>query len=154
MCEPARGANHRPSLWHTVSTEAGVGQDGKPWFITSDQQTTMDKGNTYRTGTFCKLHWVRNVNDVAEDRARYAIWHAALTALGIVLRDLSVFLVKPLMAPATPWIGPPSARTVRPNLMPASDTDLTPAQHPVMKPRPRSPSPVRRIDPAEYSVAA
>ncbi|WP_238295999.1 hypothetical protein [Methylobacterium soli] len=152
-CEPALSANGKVTVWRTVSTPCGTDLHGQPLFITSDE-VAVSKGDLRDVGLFCALHWTRNADDVAEDRARYAVWHAALTYLAGRLPELRSVEVRAPLAPATPWISQPTPPAPLQSLIPANDTDLTPARHPVRRPRPRPASPVRHIDPATYTHAA
>lgn len=149
-CEPAMGTRGQVTLWVTETREAGRGGDGTPWFTTHDATTTPVRAGTYRPGTFCKLMWTRDSNAVADDRAVYAAWHAALTILAARLKTLTTITVRPPAAPATPWIEPPPASTTLLSLVPVNDTDLTPHRHTVARPRTRPAAPVRRVDPATY----
>lgn len=181
LCEAALGTRGQPTIWKTVSQECGAGTDGMPWFMTTDEVHAW-KGDSRDAWTFCKLHWTRTTDDVAEDRARYAVWHAALTEIArslasdtktievlvdgrYVTREaplLDSLVVKPPIAPATPWIEPPPALTVRPSLVPAFAADeldqdgdgnlVTPRRISVLRPLPRPASPVRHIDPALYPL--
>ncbi|KAB1075441.1 hypothetical protein [Methylobacterium soli] len=153
MCEPALSANGKVTVWRTVSTLCGTDLHGKPLFITSDK-VAVSKGDARDTGLFCKLHWTRNADDVAEDRARYAVWHAALAHLTERLSGLSSVEVRAPIAPATPWISQPTPPAALQRLIPANDTDLPPARHPAQRPRPRPASAVRHIDPATYPLVA
>jgi hypothetical protein len=153
-CESVKGTRGQVTLWLTVSAQAGAGPDGEPWFITTDQKTTPASGGVYRKGTFCKLHWVRDIDSVAEDRARYAVWHAALALLASRLKGLATLAVGPPAAPATPWISEPTPPTVLKSLLPANDPGPAPLSTAPLRPLPRPNSPVRKIDPATYPIAA
>jgi hypothetical protein len=105
--EPATTENGKITIWQKVQTPAGEGPDGRPWFTTTEArvQTRGDKrgGTAYPTGSYCKLHWTRDGADVAESRARYAVWHAMLLLLEERLSLASIKL-KPMTAPARPWL--------------------------------------------------
>ena len=174
-CEPAKSENGKITLWRTISTQCGEDAQGRPLFTTFDQ-ATVSKGDARDAGLFCKLKWVRGANDVAEDRARYAAWHAAETYLAgklaaakkTVIRDgkpvevplLDLFTVQPPRAPATPWILKPTPPTVLLRIVPAVDEapQLNEAGVLVLprlirpkRPRPRpSSSPVQRIPLSQY----
>jgi len=154
QCEGMRGTRGQVTLWHSVSTPAGTGPDGEPWFITYDQKTTPASGGRYRKGTFCKLHWFRDIDSVAEDRARYAVWHAALVLLALRLKGKTTLVIGPPAAPATPWISDPTPPTVLQSLLPANDPGPAPLRMAPLRPLPRPVSPVRKIDPATYPIAA
>jgi len=154
QCEGMRGTRGQVTLWHSVSTPAGTGPDGEPWFITYDQKTTPASGGRYRKGTFCKLHWFRDIDSVAEDRARYAVWHAALALLALRLKGKTTLIIGPPAAPATPWISDPTPPTVLQSLLPANDPGSAPLRTAPLRPLPRPVSPVRKIDPATYPLAA
>jgi len=149
--DSVRGTKGQVTLWLRVSTPAGTGPDGEPWFITTDQKTTPARAGVYRTGTFCKLNWPRDVDAVAEDRARYAIWHAALTLLASQLQDLRSLLVTAPAAPATPWISEPPPPTVLQSLIPANDPGPAVRTAPLRWPS-RAAAPVRHLDPATYPL--
>ena len=153
ICEPALSANGKVTVWRTVSTPCGTDLHGQPLFITSDE-VAVSKGDARDTGLFCKLNWTRNADDVAEDRARYAAWHAALACLADGLLMLSSIEVRAPIAPATPWLSQPTPPTMLQSLIPGDDTGLAPARHPVLRSRPRAAAAVRHIDPATYPLAA
>lgn len=150
VCEASKGTRGQVTLWMTDTVEAGHGADGKPWFTTHDRATTPARAGTYRPGTFCKLYWSRDCNAVADDRAVYAAWHAALTHLAATITGLTSITIRPPVAPATPWIEPPPAVTTLRAIASDDAADLTPHRHVVHRIRPRPAAPVRHIDPATY----
>ena len=152
--EPVRGANGKAEIWETVSLPAGEGPDGTPWFTTFDRRTTAVRAGTYPDGAFCKLQWVRAADDVAEDRARYALWHAGLALLAEILGPvLQTISVAPPSAVSRPWVeAEPAAPTVRPNL--AARRVILDKRRPVARRAPsRRPEPVRMIPPSEWKPA-
>lgn len=162
ICEAGLGTRGQVTLWLRVAVQVGEGADGRPWFTESDQTTTPSRKDTYRAGTFCKLKWTRDGAAVAEDRAIYAAWHAALCKLAERL-VLASFAVKPPTAPATPWIEPPTPPRTLPSLRAVNDDEprqdengdaVAPRQVAPLRPRPRPTAPVRRIDPAAFRHAA
>ncbi|MEX0745691.1 MAG: hypothetical protein WD118_08815 [Phycisphaeraceae bacterium] len=60
----------------------------------------------YSPGSFCPLEWTPDPLSVARDRATYAVWHDALSALAAMLAD-SLGTHAPLSpgAAAAPWLG-------------------------------------------------
>ncbi|GAB6842138.1 hypothetical protein HNR00_004020 [Methylorubrum rhodinum] len=152
--EPVRGANGKAEIWETVSIPAGEGPDGTPWFTTFDRRTTSVRAGTYPDGAFCKLQWVRTADDIAEDRARYALWHAGLTLLAEILTPvLQTVAVAPPAAVTRPWIeAEPAPPTIRPNL--ARRTVALDRRRPVARRAPgRRPEPVRMSPPSEWKPA-
>lgn len=165
-CEPAKGYGGKITLWHTTQVSLGTGPDGQEWFSTQDVPTTPIRAKTYRPGTFCKLNWLRDAADVAEDRAEYAMWHAALTWLWHRLADSDVNgrpVEVPLLrrikitapsAPATPWISDPAPPQLRivPSLLPVLKVGKSRVV--AFQPEKRKVEPVRKIDPAEWVALA
>lgn len=149
--EPVRGANGKAVIWRTVQVPCGEGPDGTPWFMTHDEQTSPVRGGLYPEGAFCKLHWVRNAEDVAEDRAKWALWHAGLLVLaeilGPVLQEMSV--TGPTL-PMRPWVEPmPETPPVRPSLLSRRYSPDT--RRPVaLRQSPRSVDPGRSIPRSEW----
>ncbi|GEP00547.1 hypothetical protein [Methylobacterium haplocladii] len=154
ICEPAKGRQGQVTLWLKQQVECGAGPGGEPWYVTQDSTTTPVRAGQYRPGTFCKLHWIRGADDIAEDRAGYAFEHAALVRLAEILDGkLSYLKVKPPIAPPTPWIAAPPARRVLLSLV-ARSPDLGKPAVKAIGPKPRVSYPLRRIDPADYPLAA
>ncbi len=134
-----------------MSIPAGEGPDGTPWFTTFDRRTTAVRAGTYPDGAFCKLQWIRTPEDVAEDRARYALWHAGLAVLAEILSPvLQTISVTAPVAVSRPWVEPePAAPPIRPNLAPR--TILVEKRRPVARRAPaRRPEAVRHIPPSEW----
>ena len=173
--EPALGSRGQVTLWHVVNVECGTGKDGKPWYTQSEQTTTPSRKDTYRPGTFCKIKWTRDSHAIAEDRAHYAAWHAALCLLAEQLaRTVSVtdekgetverpildsIVIRPPAAAATPWIVKPAPPRVLAVTEPqpeetedrSEDGTVVPFRRiSVLRPIPRPQEPVRRIEPGEY----
>ncbi|MDV2986181.1 UNVERIFIED_CONTAM: hypothetical protein Q9R58_17840 [Methylobacteriaceae bacterium AG10] len=152
--EPVLGANGKAEIWETARMPAGEGPDGTPWFTTFDRRTSAVRAGTYPDGAFCKLNWIRAAADVAEDRARYAVWHAALIELSEILRPvLQSISVTPPVAGSRPWIEPEAPPApVRPNLAPR--TILVEKRRPTARRAPaRRAEPVRIIPPSEWKPA-
>lgn len=61
--------------------------------------------NRYSTGAHCPLQWAQpTIEGVALARARYAVWHSALTRLAVSLRGkLRNVAVMPPICIAAPW---------------------------------------------------
>ena len=101
--EPVIGKNGQPAVWHKVRLPAGEAADGTTLFTEHAATTRMARKAEDNTGKFCKLKWTRDAGDVAEDRARYALWHAALVYLASTLKLASIRLTPPTAVPE-PWI--------------------------------------------------
>lgn len=152
--EQVVGANGKPEIWEKAQMPAGEGPDGTPWFTTFERRAAAVRAGTYPNGAFCKLHWLRTADDVAEDRARYALWHAALIELAEILRPvLQSISVSPLAARRRPWVEAEAvAAPVRPSL--TSRTILVEKRRPVARRAPaRRAEPVRIIPPSEWKPA-
>ncbi|WP_447682867.1 hypothetical protein [Methylobacterium sp. D53M] len=151
---PVRGSRGGVTIWKSVEEIVGEGKDGTPWVVKTDRVTEAGRGGFYSPGSFCKVAWSRDVRMVAEDRAQYAAWHCGCVWLEQRLPNLSSVRPKPPVAPATPWVTPPTVPTVlRAVETAANDVEAaTPVKREMLDRR--KPEPVRHIDPASYPLAA
>lgn len=92
-----------PPIWNVGFPKLGpvVLANGKPAVSGSRYGK-----NRYSEGSRCPLQWAApTVEGVALARARYAVWHSALTRLAASLHGkLKNIAVTPPVAPAAPWI--------------------------------------------------
>ena len=148
MCEAAKGYGGKITLWLEEEEVVGKMPDGRPIIVTADKHTTPLRAGVYRPGTFCKLHWIRNAEDVAEDRALYALDHAALVRVADIVRDdLRYIAIRPPKAPPTPWIADPEPpRTLLSLVSVNHDFDRPRATARTSKETPSAP--VRQVEPA------
>ena len=155
ICEPGLSSNGKPTVWRTMQTPAGTDSQGQALFITSDV-AVVSRGDARDTGTFCKLFWSRTQDDVLEDRARYALWHAALVYLAADLADIvqDISVTAPAVA-MKPWIEPePVVRHALANLA-VPRRQMLDARRPVARRAAgRRSEPVRRIDPRSWKPLA
>lgn len=150
--EPAKSANGKITLWRTVHTPFGTGPDGTPWFSSHDQVATS-KGDERDAGLFCKLNYTRTGVEVLEEQLRYAYWHAALVYLVPALQFLTSIEVLPPKAPIAPWLEAEEERAPLPNLRPARQVDLQNRRPTGRRAAPMRASPVRKIDPRDWTAS-
>lgn len=152
MCEPATSDNGKVTIWLTVSREAGIGPDGEPWFVTADERTAPTRAGQYPTGAFCKLSWTRGGLEVVEEQLRYAFWHAALAYLVPALQFLDSIEILPPSAAIAPWIERPEQPAAPlPSLRPARQVNLKQRRPAGRRAPPPRNSPVRKIDPRDWT---
>lgn len=90
-----------PPIWKVGSPKAGpkILANGRP--AVSGNRYGKD---LYTAGSHCPLQWAPTIEGVALVRARYAVWHSALTRLAASLHGkLKNIAVTPPTAPAAPW---------------------------------------------------
>ncbi|WP_157182369.1 hypothetical protein [Methylobacterium sp. WSM2598] len=122
--EPVLAANGKPALWQVIHQHVGELPDGTPLIAAHDAVSRTARVPDRYAGKFCKLRWTRGPDDVAQDRARYAVWHGALARLASIL-TLDTLCVTAPRADPTPWL-PSSSPLWRKGSQDASSIRRTP----------------------------
>jgi hypothetical protein len=87
--------------WNVGRVRVGrtLGSNGRPVVV------GVKPNGRYTIGSYCPLTWTPGLQQIAEARAEYLLWHQALTVLADALAD-SLVAHAPTRpdAPQTPWI--------------------------------------------------